>query len=47
MRTNYRETRPKNINRNEPVARVVRLHKGFDVMTEPHIACCDIVRFRL
>ena len=45
---NYRETRMKNIkkkNRNERVARVARLGEGFDVMTEPHIARCDLARF--
>ena len=35
--------------RDERVARgdedISKVHEGLDVMTEAHIACCDIVRF--
>ena len=37
------------INRNEQVARgdedISEVCEGLDVMTEVHIACCDIARF--
>ena len=46
----YGEMRVKSINKNEQVARgdedISEVCKGLDVMTEVHIAHCDIVRFR-